>query len=108
MSDEAALLKAIIAHPDEDTPRLVYADWLDENKPDKVPSPAAGPSARAEFIRTQCRLAAGAYDDPHYPELLEREHDLVDWLNTHDPDPELKGLELDWDCLLYTSDAADE
>lgn len=28
---EAALLRAIAAHPDEDTPRLMYADWLDEN-----------------------------------------------------------------------------
>jgi len=43
MSDEDALLAAIIADPDEDTPRLVYADWLDEN----------GQEERAEFIRLQ-------------------------------------------------------
>ena len=30
MSDEKALLAAIWEHPHEDTPRLVYADWLDE------------------------------------------------------------------------------
>ena len=30
MSDEAALLRAICEHPDEDTPRLVFADWLSE------------------------------------------------------------------------------
>lgn len=30
-TDDAALLAAIIAHPNEDTPRLMYADWLDEN-----------------------------------------------------------------------------
>ncbi|MDY3560832.1 TIGR02996 domain-containing protein [Gemmata sp. JC673] len=42
--DEAALLAAIGAHPDEDTPRLVYADWLDEH----------GRPERAEFIRLQC------------------------------------------------------
>ena len=35
------LLAAIIAHPDEDTPRLMYADWLQEN----------GDLERAEFIR---------------------------------------------------------
>lgn len=29
--DERALLQAIIAGPDDDLPRLVYADWLDEN-----------------------------------------------------------------------------
>src|SRR5262245_3817624 len=89
MGDEAALLRAITAHADDDTPRLVYADWLDENRPDRRPSPAAGLSARAEFIRVQCRLAAGAFDDPDYPELLERERDLAAWLNTHDPDPHL-------------------
>jgi uncharacterized protein (TIGR02996 family) len=86
MNEEAALLKAITAYADEDTPRLVYADWLDENRPDRRPSPAEGPSARAEFIRVQCRLAAGAFDAPDYPELLERELDLATWLNTHDPD----------------------
>ena len=31
MSDRDALLAAIRAHPDEDTPRLVLADYLDEN-----------------------------------------------------------------------------
>lgn len=46
MSDENALLAAIAAHPAEDTPRLVYADWLDEN--DRP--------LRAEFIRLQCRI----------------------------------------------------
>jgi uncharacterized protein (TIGR02996 family) len=43
MSDRAALLAAIIAHPDEDTPRLVYADWLEEN----------GWAKRAAVIREQ-------------------------------------------------------
>jgi uncharacterized protein (TIGR02996 family) len=47
MSDRAALLAAILAHPGEDTPRLAYADWLDEH----------GESARAEFIRVQIELA---------------------------------------------------
>ena len=89
MTEEAALLRAIIAHADEDTPRLVYADWLDENRPDRRPSPAECPSARAEFIRVQCRLVGGAFHAPDYPELLERELDLATWLNTHDPDPYL-------------------
>ncbi len=31
MSDGEALLKAILEQPDDDTPRLVYADWLQEN-----------------------------------------------------------------------------
>src|SRR5262245_59374166 len=89
MTEQAALLAAIAANPDDDTPRLVYADWLDEHRPDRVPSAAAGASARAEFMRVQCRLAAGAFADRDYPELLEREADLAAWLNTHDPDPDL-------------------
>jgi uncharacterized protein (TIGR02996 family) len=47
MTDGYALLRAIEANPDEDTPRLAYADWLDEN----------GQPERAEFIRLQCELA---------------------------------------------------
>ncbi|MBM3981374.1 MAG: TIGR02996 domain-containing protein [Planctomycetes bacterium] len=47
MSDRDALLAAILANPDEDTPRLMYADWLDEH----------GDPARAEFVRVQCELA---------------------------------------------------
>ena len=74
MSDEAALLKSIIAHPDEDTPRLVYADWLDENKPDAVPSPAAGPSARAEL---HCRSVHAAS-----PSMASNSH--LRWLSSSD------------------------
>ena len=29
-ADERALVQAIIAAPDDDLPRLVYADWLEE------------------------------------------------------------------------------
>jgi uncharacterized protein (TIGR02996 family) len=47
MSDELALLTAIIANPDEDTPRLMFADWLQEN----------GQPERAEFIRVQIEIA---------------------------------------------------
>ncbi|MBP3958884.1 TIGR02996 domain-containing protein [Gemmata sp. G18] len=46
-SDQNRLLRAVLANPDEDTPRLMYADWLDEHDD----------PARAEFIRVQCRLA---------------------------------------------------
>ena len=47
MNDADALLRAILANPDDDLPRLVYADWLEEH----------GESERAEFIRVQCELA---------------------------------------------------
>ena len=67
MNDEAAILAAIVAHPGEDTPRLAYADWLDENE---APIQAA-------FIRTQCRLASCSAADPDYPDLVERYAELV-------------------------------
>jgi uncharacterized protein (TIGR02996 family) len=45
--DQQAFLRAIAETPDDDAPRLVYADWLEEH----------GDPDRAEFIRVQCRLA---------------------------------------------------
>src|SRR4051812_38903581 len=67
MSDETALLKAIIAHADEDTPRLAYADWLDEN----------GDPDRAAFIRVQIRLADLSPGDPDWVGLREQQDELV-------------------------------
>ncbi|MBP3959684.1 TIGR02996 domain-containing protein [Gemmata sp. G18] len=49
MTDHDALLRAIGENPADDTPRLVFADWLDENA-DVLPDPA-GVRARAAFIR---------------------------------------------------------
>lgn len=49
MTDHDAFLAAITGRPDDDLPRLVYADYLDER----------GESARAEFIRLQCAAARG-------------------------------------------------
>lgn len=46
-TDEIAFLAAICADPGDDTARLVYADWLQEN----------GRDQRAEFIRVQVELA---------------------------------------------------
>lgn len=57
--EEQALYRAILTAPHDDAPRLVYADWLDENA-DAFPAPLAKTErARAEFIRLQCE-AAGA------------------------------------------------
>jgi uncharacterized protein (TIGR02996 family) len=76
MSDEAALLAAIFAHPDEDTPRLVYADWLDEHA-DALPGRApAEVRARAEFIRLQIEIARLPPDDRRLMALERRCEDL--------------------------------
>ena len=52
MTEREALLAAVVADPDADLPRLVYADWCDQN----------GDPARAEFIRVQCALATRPVD----------------------------------------------
>ena len=39
-ADELGLLRAVVTDPDEDTPRLVYADWLDEHQ--EIPCPHCG------------------------------------------------------------------
>jgi uncharacterized protein (TIGR02996 family) len=56
-----ALLRAIIESPEDDVPRLVYADWLDEH----------GQVARGEFIRLQCELE-------HLPPEAPRRHEIAD------------------------------
>jgi uncharacterized protein (TIGR02996 family) len=48
MTHDEAFLHAIRAAPNDDAPRLIYADWLEEH----------GQPARAEFIRLQCAFAA--------------------------------------------------
>jgi uncharacterized protein (TIGR02996 family) len=57
-----AFIRDIREHLDDDTPRLVYADWLDEH----------GDPSRAEFIRIQCELARLDDDDPIREERQER------------------------------------
>jgi uncharacterized protein (TIGR02996 family) len=68
VSDESALLAAIRANPDEDTPRLVYADWLDEQG-------GASNAVRAEHIRLQIERAHIDEDDLN-PEVVARRKEL--------------------------------
>jgi uncharacterized protein (TIGR02996 family) len=51
--DERDFLQAILADPDDDSPRLIFADWLEEH----------GDPERAEFIRTQIELDSIPYLD---------------------------------------------
>jgi uncharacterized protein (TIGR02996 family) len=66
-----AFLSDIKAHPEDDTPRLVLADWLEEhgNEADR---------GRSEFLRLQCRLARLPPDDPGQQGLREREAELLE------------------------------
>lgn len=47
MNDRLGFTRSIIDAPDDDLPRLAFADWLQEH----------GEDERAEFIRVQCELA---------------------------------------------------
>ena len=60
-------LDDIVAHIDEDTPRLVYADWLQEN----------GQDERAEFIRVQVERARLPAWDAAQVRLRLREAELL-------------------------------
>jgi uncharacterized protein (TIGR02996 family) len=66
--DDATFLRAVGAAGDDSLPRLVHADWLDEH----------GQSARAEFIRTQCALAAADLPADRRRVLELRERELLD------------------------------
>src|SRR3954454_17897246 len=65
----AGFLAAICRSPDDDAPRLVLADWLEEH----------GDPERAEFIRIQCLLARllSPAERPQRGPLLRREAHLV-------------------------------
>jgi uncharacterized protein (TIGR02996 family) len=67
MTNEEAFRSAILEAPEDDTPRLVYADWLDDH----------GNAERADFIRIQCKLAKMARDHPKRSSLEGREQELL-------------------------------
>src|SRR5829696_5418855 len=73
---DTASRRSILESPDDDAPRLVYADWLDEH----------GDADRAEFIRLQIRLARMDRDDPNHRALKSVVDQIgqahhVEWVN---------------------------
>ena len=69
-TEELAFLARIRDQPDDDGPRLIFADWLAERG-----------DPRGEFIRVQCALARLPPEDPRRESLREREQTL---LKTHE------------------------
>jgi uncharacterized protein (TIGR02996 family) len=67
MNERELLLRAVCENPDEDAPRLVFADWLQEN----------GEEEQAEFIRLQIEIA-GLPDGKKKLKKQEREKALLD------------------------------
>jgi uncharacterized protein (TIGR02996 family) len=66
MTHHDAFLQAVLEKPDDDTPRLIYADWLSDHD-----------DPRGDFIRVQCRLASAPADDPRRPEWEAHEGELL-------------------------------
>jgi uncharacterized protein (TIGR02996 family) len=62
MTSRRALLQAVLDAPDDDLPRLVFADWLDEN----------GESDRADFIRAQIEFSRTPEDSPRFEQLRQQ------------------------------------
>jgi uncharacterized protein (TIGR02996 family) len=71
MTHADAFLHDILAHPDDDAPRLIFADWLEEHGD-------AESLARAEFIRVQCALVAGQLPVQQRVEFERREQQILD------------------------------
>jgi uncharacterized protein (TIGR02996 family) len=73
MTDEQALFQTILEHPDDDAPRLVFADWLEEH----------GQAERAEFIRLQIEVTNLEHGDLQRTKFAVRAAHL---LRTHRDD----------------------
>jgi uncharacterized protein (TIGR02996 family) len=67
VSDEDAFIRAAQAQPDDDTLRLVYADWLEEQ----------GEATHAAFVRLQVRRSQLGLRHPDRPGLLAEEGRLL-------------------------------
>ena len=69
MDSGEALLNEIVAQPDDDGPRIVYADWLLAHSQDPEDH------ARAELIHTQCGIAKAHPSE--VPTLQARARDIL-------------------------------
>jgi len=67
VTDHDALLRAVCSYPEDDTPRLILADYLDEiERPDE-----------AAFVRSQIELAR---KQPWEPFAVFCRHRRPEWL----------------------------
>jgi uncharacterized protein (TIGR02996 family) len=65
MDEVDAFFQSILDSPDDDRPRLIYADWLEERG-----------DPRGELIQVQCELAKMPTNDPRRPGLQARAQGL--------------------------------
>jgi uncharacterized protein (TIGR02996 family) len=91
MTDDQALLRAVLANPEDDALRLVYADWLDERG-----------DPRGEYLRVDLELATGTRG-PRYIRLMSRGRELREKLDkawvvavSRGPTGTMKWFDLGW------------
>jgi uncharacterized protein (TIGR02996 family) len=82
-SDDEAFLAAICETPNDDVPRLVYADYLEEHDQPE----------RAHFIRLQCELAQLNDQHPDWDRLVREEKQLRDRFEVAWSIPKLRGVQ---------------
>jgi uncharacterized protein (TIGR02996 family) len=71
MSHLSGFLQAILDDPEDDSARLIFADWLEEQD-----DPAL--ALRGAFIRLQCRLAAWVPDLEERTRLQEQQRQMLE------------------------------
>lgn len=95
MTDAQPFLDEIIASPDDDAPRLVYADWL-------LARPEPLLHARGELIIVECELARLANDPDAYNHVKRRDFALLEaygqrWCEAVGLDGKTEFRESEWD-----------
>lgn len=106
MTDLDAVRRAVCGHPDDDTPRLVYADLADD----------LGDPALAHFVRTQVALARVPKWDPLWAKCRQLDPGVVrGWTMSHTlPKPLPDGFSwadhqfrrgFPWRCLALSAEA---
>jgi len=86
VSDRDALLHAICEYPDDDTPRLIFADFLEENDE----------GARAAFIRAQVEFARTLPWESQAVRCRWHTPQLVSGRAFRDSLPRVYGLHIEW------------
>jgi uncharacterized protein (TIGR02996 family) len=70
MNQEGPFIRAIAADPENEVPRLIYADWLEEQG-----------DPRGEYLRLECHLATLAQEDPQFDPVVVRFRELHGMIN---------------------------
>jgi len=110
MSDEGAFIRVILADPSDPSPRLVYADWLEERGDPES-------ACRAEYLRIECQLDGLPSGDRSRRRLQARLLKLrklvgnawwrkLDWAKVENCVEFAYHCPQRWDTLLSTADEA--